>query len=488
MPKRNLSIIPINNDIVNYASDTDEDGHTDTEYSLNSPIIIPEHLETVKSSLTNYSNITDGNFGSKFTDDKIKRQFTHLVKGKSTLGVKLMYFKNTNLETFTKMFIYSKDPYLEPTNILIKILSEVYYHQQISKLQNTCNFKVPELISYGFIENNDDESINIHNNEYVFYIKMKDVSAIPVTNLNEMYNDDEVMNKCLIIQEEIDKINECLEKNNLFHNDLHSDNVMIDKNGNITIIDFGESSDILQKPFYTVDFCGKFKKGGGFGDGLLAFGRIRGQKYEKWLEQRLVLVFNDVDYINKVRQLFGYDKTNVRGRGQLTKEQVEKEVCERTTEDQQIIDPSLNCKKGGYKKPKKYKRTRRTTFNRKKKISRKNKKGGGFFDGLLAFGRIRGQKYEKWLEQRLVLVFNDVDYVNKVRRIFGFNKTNITGRGQLTREQVEKEVCERSTEDQQIIDPSLNCKKGGYKKTKKYKRTRRTMFNRKKKISRKNKK
>jgi hypothetical protein len=109
----------------------------------------------------------------------------------------------------------------------------------------------------------------------------------------------------------------------------------------------------------------------------------------------------------------------------------------------------------------------------KKRISRKNKKGGGTFDGLLAFGRIRGQKYEKWLEQRLVLVFDDLEYVNKVREIFGYDKTNIRGRGKLTKEQVEKEVCDRSTTDQEIIDPRLNCKKGGYKKTKR-KQTKRT--------------
>jgi len=111
----------------------------------------------------------------------------------------------------------------------------------------------------------------------------------------------------------------------------------------------------------------------------------------------------------------------------------------------------------------------------KKRISRKNKKGGNTFDGLLAFGRIRGQKYEKWLEQRLVLVFNDLEYVNKVRELFGYDKTNIRGRGKLTKEQVEKEVCERSTEDQEIIDPKLTCKKGGYKKTKrKHKKSKKT--------------
>jgi hypothetical protein len=97
---------------------------------------------------------------------------------------------------------------------------------------------------------------------------------------------------------------------------------------------------------------------------------------------------------------------------------------------------------------------------------------------LLGVGRIRGQKYEKWLEQRLVLVFNDTDYVNQVRKKFGYDKTNITGRGQLTKQQVLKEVCARSPEDQKIIDPRLNCqqaqaqtKGGGYTKTKKHKRS-----------------
>ena len=105
---------------------------------------------------------------------------------------------------------------------------------------------------------------------------------------------------------------------------------------------------------------------------------------------------------------------------------------------------------------------------------------------FLGVDRIRAQRYEKWLEQRLVLVFNDTDYVNKIRRKFGYDKTSII-RGQLTRQQVLKEVCARSPEDQKIIDPRLNCqqaqaqaqaqtqaqtKGGGYIKTKKHRRSR----------------
>ena len=213
LPKLMIPSVDIESNYSSY-----DEGSTDTERSLDSPISIPTHLESVKMKATNYNNFTDGQFGQKFTNDKTKKQFTHLVLGRSTLGVKLMYFKNKNIDTFTKIFIYSKDSYLEPTNVLIKILSEVYYHNEFSKLQDSCNFKIPELISYGFIEHNDDTSINIYDNMYMFYITMKDIDAIPVTKLNELYNDGEVLDKCMAIEQEVDRIDRCLETHNLYHN------------------------------------------------------------------------------------------------------------------------------------------------------------------------------------------------------------------------------------------------------------------------------
>jgi len=114
------------------------------------------------------------------------------------------------------------------------------------------------------------------------------------------------------------------------------------------------------------------QKAGGWATALLGVGRIRDQRYEKWLEQRLVLVHDDVDYVNEIRQMFGYDRTNLTGRGQLTKKQVEEEVCARDPQDQKLIDDSLNCssKKGGYRKTKRHKRR----GMKGKKSSRKHKK------------------------------------------------------------------------------------------------------------------
>ena len=104
---------------------------------------------------------------------------------------------------------------------------------------------------------------------------------------------------------------------------------------------------------------------GGMLEILSGLERIRGQKYDKWLEQRLVLVHNDTEFVNKVRERFGYDKTNIVGRGQLTKKMVEDELCERSEEQREMIDPSLKCDHRGGK--------RRRTRKRRKKVVRKKK-------------------------------------------------------------------------------------------------------------------
>lgn len=258
--KKQRPILKIDIDDIN-----SDDGITDTESNTSTPITIPEHLQKLKSDMINYTYMSDGDFGDKFLD-KIKKQFVQKSDKAFSLGVRLFYFKNkgeTENEnkngTFTKVFAYGKDPQLEPDNVLIKILSEVYYHIEFSKLQSSCNFRVPKLIEYGFIEHNNDENINI-GDEFIFYIKMEDVDATPVTKLNELYDDTkQVLSKCIDIEKEVNRINDCLRENNLHHNDLHTDNVMVDKNGELIIIDFGESSNILQKPL-TEDFCSIFKK------------------------------------------------------------------------------------------------------------------------------------------------------------------------------------------------------------------------------------
>ena len=98
-----------------------------------------------------------------------------------------------------------------------------------------------------------------------------------------------------------------------------------------------------------------------------------------------------------------------------------------------------------------------TPIKCKKSKKSTKKAGGGMFDMLLGAQRIRGQKYEHWLEERLIAKFDDVDYVNKVREKFGFDKTNIAGRGHFTKDMIVKDICGRNPEDKALISPNLKC-------------------------------
>lgn len=91
------------------------------------------------------------------------------------------------------------------------------------------------------------------------------------------------------------------------------------------------------------------------------------------------------------------------------------------------------------------------------------KRGGLLGDLFVGFQRIRGQRYEHWLEERLVLRFKDVDFVNAVRRKFKFNNTNMIGKGQFTINMMINDVCGRPVEDRDMIiqgaNPPIVCSK-----------------------------
>jgi hypothetical protein len=149
-----------------------------------------------------------------------------------------------------------------------------------------------------------------------------------------------------------------------------------------------------------------------------------------------------------------------------------------------MSDTSGGSQSGGGRKTRKRRKQKRVRVRKHKKTN-KNKKGGGFFDLFVGVDRIRGQRYEKWLEQRLVSVHNDTDYVNKVQQLFGYDKTNVRGRGQLTKQMVDDELCKRSDEDRNLISPDLKCSQSGGRKTRKSKNTKKRQNTKKCKSKRK---
>jgi hypothetical protein len=223
------------------------------------PVQVPLQLEPLllPDNITNYVNISDGNFGDMIAV-KTKPQFVARKNSTKPLRVRLHFFENKKDNTFTKTFVYSKDIGSEPEAVLIKILSEVYYHKKFNDLQGRCKFKAPQLIEYGYVENGANNISNSHDpgiGSFMFYIKMERIDALQVSKLTG----SDALAKCKDARSKLVAINRCLEENHLYHNDLHPENVMINEHGDLVVIDFGEATDKLFKIVNFDDFCRKFE-------------------------------------------------------------------------------------------------------------------------------------------------------------------------------------------------------------------------------------
>lgn len=228
------------------------------------PMPIPPKLAPLllPNNITNIENIPEGNFGDMINPKRANtRKFFLRKKSPESLasvsfGVEIYFFQNIAENTFTKTFVYSKSD--DPQTVLIKILSEVYYHQKFYNLQETCKFKAPKLIEYGYVENGASTVSNEFNeiNGFMFYVKMERTDALQVSKLTG----DDAIAKCNYVRSKLVAINDCLEKNSLYHNDLSADNVMINGEGDIVIIDFGEASDTMTHIAGFDNFCPREKK------------------------------------------------------------------------------------------------------------------------------------------------------------------------------------------------------------------------------------
>ena len=187
--------------------------------------------------------------GSKFnmigTTDKVKQGFTLCSGNSQPLPIKLKFYKSDNTVSpqFLKTFIMNKSvadaAYGEQLQgidcFLIKILAEVYFQQlayNVSQIKsNKTIFKVPKVIKHGyfFLEDNEDTK------NVVFYILMDYVEGVTFNKLRNPY--------CSSVSEKLIGINEILQNNHIYHNDLKTpDNTIIQEDGIITIIDFGEAT------------------------------------------------------------------------------------------------------------------------------------------------------------------------------------------------------------------------------------------------------
>jgi hypothetical protein len=199
-----------------------------------------------KTNKNNLSNIN--NFINRINHgENIGNKISNHRKGKHEQNFKLNYraFTYKYNGKIIKIYNYNND-----INLDALIIKEIAFQIYADTLD--CEFLVPSILNYGKIILDHNTNNSIFTYDTIFYIEME---YIEYDTLKKFINKLKINNIHSICNELSDKINsiiDCMEYYDIYHNDLHPDNILINynkKNGifKIYIIDFGESSNSLIK-------------------------------------------------------------------------------------------------------------------------------------------------------------------------------------------------------------------------------------------------
>ena len=236
-------------------------------------LITKKGIKINKEIISELTNLPDFTIFNQETTVSVKKknQFTS-----DDLGIPIeclfKFFKfniDDGIDRIIKLFIFKKK---DQVFVMEKILTEIYFQKKARSLaltkckdsSSTYKFNVPEIISYGYIEQHSFTDIDIDSfpgtniaqtyyNVYpdksneaqvddeenpdaiVFYIEMELVSGTPFIITKS---------KCRSDIQQLTNINQCLTRNGLFHNDYNTGNILIDDKENILhLIDYGEATD-----------------------------------------------------------------------------------------------------------------------------------------------------------------------------------------------------------------------------------------------------
>jgi hypothetical protein len=128
------------------------------------------------------------------------------------------------------------------------IIKELAYQEYAKELSNVCDFETPTILNYGRIMLNENirknpkyrDFLDDYTYDCIWFIVMNKMNY---KSLSEGVADIDLDDKatCNELSEKINNVRKCMETHGLFHNDYHSENILIDtENDNkIGIIDFG---------------------------------------------------------------------------------------------------------------------------------------------------------------------------------------------------------------------------------------------------------
>ena len=225
MPKPNLSLRIPENEII----------QPDNSRQTIGPILTVEETQLIESKLESKT------YELPQTDWKEKRGFTLDENGK-TVSCSVQFIKLED-NTFQKLYKYDC---INESSIRAKLYAEIFFQQKAYDLiqnnkTNDTNTQVkdvfiPQIYKYGKLMPTNGE------NDYCyFYIDMEYVKLPTLQYLKTQQK----LQDCGAIDSIVGYIDEFLKNNNIVHNDLKSDNIMINIDTTpvqIYIIDFGEAA------------------------------------------------------------------------------------------------------------------------------------------------------------------------------------------------------------------------------------------------------
>ena len=183
----------------------------------------------------------------KTTNTQEHRDF---VSNVMTVNKPLVLHRNRQFETCELPAVYyNSSVYVDSQNKIVKIVEynnnfacadfdlvkEVAIQRFVYDIiAPKCEFRTPRIMSFGKV--NLDYSRGNYN--CVFFIVMEKV----VDPVLKTYFATASAEEYIRVNDKLTGIKKCLSDNNIYHNDIHAENVMVNADGSITIIDWGRGS------------------------------------------------------------------------------------------------------------------------------------------------------------------------------------------------------------------------------------------------------
>jgi len=200
-----------------------------------------------KKMIDRSNYITVSSIESGFNSIKKTRQRQlQLLNGRNMVYTTEFFSKNnrthdTHESEFMKVYsLMNVSKVDELYAIMTKLIAEIYFNIRAYDIRKRCRLILPKILRYGIVKDETRDNI------VKVYIVMEYIHLPSFNSITDIYDRE----KMIEFFRRLYRINKCLERNNIYHNDIHEENVFYKSQtssrsdnsiGEILLIDYGES-------------------------------------------------------------------------------------------------------------------------------------------------------------------------------------------------------------------------------------------------------